>query len=66
MTIKVRLRGVLDELVESATIEKGMPPGIVALLRRIISDRNYFPASFLFESETEKLDFDDLGARDGW
>ena len=61
MTIKVRLRGVLDELVESATIEKGMPPGIVALLRRIISDRNYFPASFLFESETEKLDFDDLG-----
>ena len=61
MKLKVRVRGVLDLMLKSAHEKKGVSPGIVAFLRRIVSDGNYFPEKYLFDEEAAVVDVSAIG-----
>lgn len=70
MQVKVRVKGIVTCLAESelppvkiGRIGDGgeMDNPLVMFLIRLIDDNNYFPQSYLFETETKIFEFNDLG-----
>jgi hypothetical protein len=62
LKLKVRVKGVLDELEKQSVRHKTLPGNVVDFLHKLSCDGAYLPPAFLFEAERSELEFSELGA----
>ena len=62
LKLKVRVKGVLDELEKQSVRHKTLPGNVVDFLHKLSCDGACLPPAFLFEAERSELEFSELGA----